>query len=152
MYEVCSDERLEYTTPSASKCLCKGGFECSKFTRVLKLFHTDFKAPLRLSFSLRTLASGCFSLDFRWRRCLAMSLTARHRWCAERILFCFTNNEDKENNEKFDDSKVQAFIRKPKVLAKFNDLFAGEGPAALFVHYQPRHINELEVGHDRALV
>ena len=74
-----------------------------------------------------------------------MSLTARHGWCAERILFCFANNEDKENNERFDDSKVQAFIRKPKVLAKFNELFSGTGPAALFVHYQPRHANELEV-------
>lgn len=76
-----------------------------------------------------------------------MSLTARHRWCAERISFCFTNNEDKENTtDKFDDSKVQAFIRKPKVLAKFNELFSGDGPAALFVHYQHRqHANELEV-------
>ena len=74
-----------------------------------------------------------------------MSLTARHRWCAERILFCFTNNDDKENNDKFDDSKVQAFIRKPKVLAKFNDLFSGTGSATLFVHYQPRHANETEV-------
>lgn len=75
----------------------------------------------------------------------SMSLTARHRWCAERILFCFTNSEGKENNDKFDDSKVQAFIRKPKVLAKFNELFAGTGPAALFVHYQSRHASELEV-------
>lgn len=74
-----------------------------------------------------------------------MSLTVRHRWCAERISFCFTNNEVKENTDKFDDSKVQAFIRKPKVLAKFNELFSGDGPAALFVHYQRRHASELEV-------
>jgi hypothetical protein len=74
-----------------------------------------------------------------------MALTARHRWCAERILFCFANHEDKENSEQLDDSKIQAFIRKPKVLAKFNDLFSGSGPGALFVHYQPRHANELEV-------
>lgn len=71
------------------------------------------------------------------------SLTARHRWCAERILFCFVHN-DKENNERFDESKVQSFLRKPKIQEKFDDLFAGEGPAALFVHYQPRHVNELD--------
>lgn len=76
-----------------------------------------------------------------------MALTARHRWCAEQILFCFANHEDKENSEQLDDSKIQAFIRKPKVFAKFNDLFSGSGPGALFVHYQPRHANELEVMH-----
>ncbi|KAL7522596.1 hypothetical protein ACHAWX_007291 [Stephanocyclus meneghinianus] len=73
-----------------------------------------------------------------------MALTARHRWCAEQILLCFANHEDKENSEQLDDSKIQAFIRKPKVFAKFNDLFSGSGPGALFVHYQPRHANELE--------
>lgn len=72
------------------------------------------------------------------------SLTARHRWCAERILFCFEHNEDKENHERFDESKIQSFLRQPKVLSQFDDLFAGEGPAALFVHYQPRHVNELD--------
>ena len=75
------------------------------------------------------------------------NLTARHRWCAERILFCFANNDDKENNERFDESKVQSFVRKPKIFAKFTDFFAGQGPAALFVHYQPRHVNELEILH-----
>lgn len=63
----------------------------------------------------------------------------------ERILFCFANNEDKENNNEFDDSKVQAFIRKPKVLVKFNELFSGAGSPALFVHYESMHLNELEV-------
>ena len=73
-----------------------------------------------------------------------MSLTARHHWCAERILFCFASNDDKENNDGFDDARVQSFIRKPKNLSKFNDFFSGKGPAALFVHYQPRHTSELE--------
>jgi hypothetical protein len=81
-----------------------------------------------------------------------MSLTARHRWCAERVLFCFSNNQEKENNDRFDDAKVQAFIRKPKVLSKFNDLFAGNGPAALFVHYQPKYANEMEVSCSLLLV
>lgn len=74
------------------------------------------------------------------------ALTARHRWCAERILFCFSNNDaDKENIEtKFDESKALSFVRKPKVLAKFNDFFSGNGPGAIFVHYQPRHVTELE--------
>ena len=71
------------------------------------------------------------------------SLTARHRWCAEHIHFCFAHNDDKENNERFDESKVQSFLRQPKVLSQFDDLFAGKGPAALFVHYQPRHVNEV---------
>ena len=53
-------------------------------------------------------------------------------------------HNDKENNERFDESKVQSFLRKPKIQEKFDDLFAGEGPAALFVHYQPRHVNELD--------
>jgi dynein heavy chain len=39
---------------------------------------------------------------------------------------------------------VQSFLRKPKNLSKFNDFFSGKGPAALFVHYQPRHTSELE--------
>lgn len=74
-----------------------------------------------------------------------MSLTARHHWCAERIQFCFANNDDKENDAKgIDDAKIQSFIRKPKNLSKFNDFFSGKGPAALFVHYQPRHTSELE--------
>ncbi|KAL3815567.1 hypothetical protein ACHAXA_000299 [Cyclostephanos tholiformis] len=30
-----------------------------------------------------------------------------------------------------------------RVLSQFDDLFAGKGPAALFVHYQPRHVNEV---------
>ena len=81
-----------------------------------------------------------------------MSLTARHRWCAERVLFCFSNNQEKENNDRFDDDKVQDFIRKPKVLSKFNDLFAGNGPAALFVHYQPKYANEMEVSCSLLLV
>lgn len=75
-----------------------------------------------------------------------MSLTARHHWCAERIQFCFaSNDDDKENqNHSPDESKVQSFLRKPKNLSKFNDFFSGKGPAALFVHYQPRHTSELE--------
>ncbi len=59
------------------------------------------------------------------------------------MLFCFVHN-DKENNERLDESKVQSFLRKPSIQAKFDDLFAGEGPAALFVHYQPRHVSELD--------
>lgn len=74
-----------------------------------------------------------------------MSLTARHHWCAERILFCFSSNDDKENNDGIDNSRVQTFLRKPKNLNKFNDFFSGKGPSALFVHYQPRHTSELEV-------
>jgi dynein heavy chain len=73
-----------------------------------------------------------------------MSLAARHHWCAERILFCFTNNDNKENNEGLDVARVQSFLRKPKNLSKFNDFFSGKGPASLFVHYQPRHNSELE--------
>jgi len=73
-----------------------------------------------------------------------MSLTARHHWCAERILFCFSSNEDKENNDGIDNARVQSFLRKPKNLNKFNDFFSGKGPSALFVHYQPRHTSELE--------
>lgn len=73
-----------------------------------------------------------------------MSLTARHHWCAERILFCFSSNEDKENNDGIDNSRVQSFMRKPKNISKFNDFFSGRGPSALFVHYQPRHTSELE--------
>ncbi len=74
-----------------------------------------------------------------------MSLTARHHWCAERILFCFNSNDDKENNDGIDSAKVQSFIRKQKNLNKFNDFFSGRGPKALFIHYQPRHTNEHEV-------
>ena len=44
-----------------------------------------------------------------------------------------------------DDARVQSFIRKPKNLSKFNEFFFGKGPAALFVHYQPRYSGELEV-------
>ena len=93
-----------------------------------------------------------------------MNLTARHRWCAERILFCFnpsnnnredansdelidnnTNNEGNNisSNNEVNESKVTSFVRKPKIYAKFNDFFEGQSPAALFVHYQPRHV-ELE--------
>lgn len=73
------------------------------------------------------------------------TLTARHKWCAERILFCFANREDKENDQvQFDKSRVDSFLRKPKVLAKFNDFFSAEGPGAIFVHYQQRQANELD--------
>lgn len=75
-----------------------------------------------------------------------MSLTARHHWCAERIQFCFASNDDEKENQNHspDENKVQSFLRKPKNLSKFNDFFSGKGPAALFVHYQPRHTSELE--------
>ena len=43
------------------------------------------------------------------------SLTARHLWVAERVLFCFQQSSD-ESNEKekihFDESKVQSWLRK----------------------------------------
>ena len=36
-----------------------------------------------------------------------------------------------------DDATVQAFLRRPAVLARFNALFAGDGSPSLFVHCQP---------------
>ncbi len=72
-----------------------------------------------------------------------MSLSPRHRWCAKWILFCFTRGD--ENFEGLDESKVNAFIRKPKVFDKFNSFFNGEGPGALIVHYQPKDVDEFEV-------
>ena len=59
-----------------------------------------------------------------------MSLTVRHRWCVEKILHCF--GDSKEN-----DSKLQVFMRRTDVIAKFNNLFSGEGENVIFVHYQP---------------
>ena len=59
-----------------------------------------------------------------------MSLTIRHRWCISRIVECY-------KEQGVDDEKVQGFIRKGAVLAKFNTLFSGEGANALFVHYAP---------------
>ena len=71
-------------------------------------------------------------------------LTARHLWCADRILFCFTKSSDKENNERLNESMVQDFLRKPRIFAKFDELFSGKGPAALFVHFQRMCLNELD--------
>jgi dynein heavy chain len=39
---------------------------------------------------------------------------------------------------------VQCFLRNPSVFAKFDELFSGKGPAALFVHYQRVHWNVVE--------
>lgn len=70
---------------------------------------------------------------------------ARHLWCAERIAFCFAKSNDKENNERCNESAVQNFLRKPTVLAMFDELFSGRGPAALFVHFQQMISNELDI-------
>lgn len=74
------------------------------------------------------------------------ALSARHLWCAERILFCFSKlSGDKENNnDQCNESIVQQFLRKPAVQDKFDDLFSGKGPAVIFVHYQRMHLNELD--------
>jgi hypothetical protein len=53
-------------------------------------------------------------------------------------------HNNKENIEQLDESKVQSFLRKPSIQAKFNGLFAGKGPGALFVHYQPQHVSKLD--------
>lgn len=58
-----------------------------------------------------------------------MALTARHRWCIERIKDCF-------HEEGVEDSVVQGFVHKSQVIKKFNSLFSGEGRNVLFVHYQ----------------
>ena len=47
----------------------------------------------------------------------------------DKITLCFEDKMD------VTDTKVQGFIRKPHVLAKFNNLFSGEGRSSLFVHY-----------------
>lgn len=61
-----------------------------------------------------------------------MALTPRHRWCIDKIVQCFAHHEV------VDDPKVQGFIRKPEVLARFNSLFSGvaETRNVVFVHYQ----------------
>ena len=58
-----------------------------------------------------------------------MALSARHRWCINKINKCF-------EDQGVDDVTVKAFIRKPKNLGYFNALFSGNGQSALFVHYQ----------------
>ena len=58
-----------------------------------------------------------------------MALSARHRWCINKINKCF-------EDQGVDDVTVKAFIRKPKNLGYFNALFSGGGQSALFVHYQ----------------
>ena len=71
------------------------------------------------------------------------ALPPRHEWCAQKILLCFA--EEKENACVPSESQILSFLRKPKVLARFDDLCAGTGPAALFVHFQPRvQLDELE--------
>lgn len=60
-----------------------------------------------------------------------MALSARHRWCAIKIVEAFS--------PAVDDSKAQAFIRQEDVHQKFLALFRGEpgGPTKLFVYFQP---------------
>ena len=71
-----------------------------------------------------------------------MSLNPRHRWCVDRIVECFRDCDAGDAGG--DDggtaaaaasaSAVETFIRQPVVLARFNALFAGQGPPAVFVH------------------
>lgn len=71
-----------------------------------------------------------------------MSLTVRHRWCVEKITQCF-------KGDGVDEAKVQGFIRRPDVLDRFNELFAGDSNInSTFVHYQalakedsPNHVS-----------
>ena len=60
-----------------------------------------------------------------------MALSARHRWCAIKIVEAFS--------PAVDDAKAQAFIRQEDVHQKFLALFRGEpgGPTKLFVYFQP---------------
>ena len=61
-----------------------------------------------------------------------MALSARHRWCAIKIVEAFS--------PAVDDAKAQAFIRQEDVHQKFLALFRGEpgSPSKLFVYFQPR--------------
>jgi hypothetical protein len=70
-----------------------------------------------------------------------MSLNPRHRWCVERIVECFRDcdagdagGDDGGTAAATSASAVETFIRQPVVLARFNALFAGQGPPAVFVH------------------
>jgi hypothetical protein len=60
-----------------------------------------------------------------------MALSARHKWCIDKVTQCFEGIVD-------DAAKViQIFAQRPDVILQFNNFFSGEGPDAIFVHYQP---------------
>lgn len=58
-----------------------------------------------------------------------MSLTERHRWCANKMLEAFGPELTTE--------AVQAFIRQDANLQKFLSFFKGEGSGRIFVFFQP---------------
>ena len=70
-----------------------------------------------------------------------MSLNPRHRWCVDRIVECFRECDaggssagGGDGSATASSSAVETFIRQPAVLARFNALFAGQGPPSVFVH------------------
>jgi len=71
-----------------------------------------------------------------------MALTSRHRWCIERIKSSF-------KEEGVDESIVQGFIRQPKVMARFNSLFSGNGKNSIFVHYQRKGVSSMDNDFDK---
>lgn len=99
-----------------------------------------FKKSLSPQSSIRPRAEASLNSTTFFDIFAMSTLSARHLWCADRILFCFANSGDKENNDRCDESMVQQFLRNPTVLAKFDELFSGKGPSALFVHYQRMNV------------
>jgi hypothetical protein len=70
-----------------------------------------------------------------------MALSTRHRWCISKIVEAFAPT--------LDESAVQAFIRDPANLSKFNSFFAGEGSSNLFIFYQVSVLAAPTTGVDR---
>ena len=57
----------------------------------------------------------------------------RHRWCIERIVQYFQDQD-------ITDTTVQVLMRKLQVFENFNLLFAGEGRSVIFAQYQLKNI------------
>jgi hypothetical protein len=71
---------------------------------------------------------------------MSASLSARHKWCIDKVTQCFEGIID-------DAARVvqSFFAQRADVLSQLNEFFTGEGPDTIFVHYQTKLMDAMDV-------
>jgi hypothetical protein len=71
---------------------------------------------------------------------MSSPLSARHKWCIEKVTQCFEGIIN-------DAARIvlSFFSQSADVLSQLNEFFIGQGPDAIFVHYQTKQMHAMDV-------
>lgn len=71
---------------------------------------------------------------------MSSSLSARHKWCIEKVSQCFEGIIDDAATV-----VLSFFSQRADALSQLNEFFIGQGPDAIFVHYQTKLMYAMDV-------